>query len=160
MATLINEQIKAYEVLLTGLNGEKLGIFTREEAIKLARAQGVDLVCMSLMSSPPPCCFVAKGKGKEILQKQTISNKELEIKELRFTAQIEDHDYETKLRQADKLLRSGKAVLLVVKASGSKEASIAKTLLEQLVTDLKEVGSKNSGIQSGGKGSQVQLNPK
>ncbi|WCM62860.1 translation initiation factor IF-3 [Paenibacillus polymyxa] len=170
MAVLINEQIKADEVVLTGLAGEKLGVVSKSEALALARSQGVDLVCTSLMSSPPPCSLVAKGKGKALAQKETAANKNVgrvarnsgkeKVKELRFTAHIEEHDYDTKLRQADKHLRSGKPVQLVVKASGAKEASVAKAVLERLLVDLKEAGVKDTGIQTGGKGSQVKLNPR
>ncbi|KOS02916.1 MULTISPECIES: translation initiation factor IF-3 [Paenibacillus] len=170
MAVLINEQIKADEVVLTGLAGEKLGVVSKSEALAMARSQGVDLVCTSLMSSPPPCSLVAKGKGKALAQKETAANKNVgrvarnsgkeKVKELRFTAHIEEHDYDTKLRQADKHLRSGKPVQLVVKASGAKEASVAKAVLERLLVDLKEAGMKETGIQTGGKGSQVKLNPR
>lgn len=68
MAVLINEQIKAAEVELTGLKGEKLGTVSRTEALSKARDAGADLVCTSLMSSPPPCSLVAKGKGKAAAQ--------------------------------------------------------------------------------------------
>lgn len=170
VAVLINEQIKADEVVLTGLAGEKLGVVSKSEALAMARSQGVDLVCTSLMSSPPPCSLVAKGKGKALAQKETAANKNVgraarnsgkeKVKELRFTAHIEEHDYDTKLRQADKHLRSGKPVQLVVKASGAKEAPVAKAVLERLLVDLKEAGVKDTGIQTGGKGSQVKLNPR
>ncbi|ULO07686.1 translation initiation factor IF-3 [Paenibacillus sp. 19GGS1-52] len=170
MAVLINEQIKASEVVLTGLKGEKLGIVSRAEALAMARAVGVDLVCTSLMSSPPPCSLVAKGKGKATAQKEAAMHKtgagqakgggKEKLKELRFTAHIEEHDYDTKLRQADKHLRSGKPVQLVVKASNTKEALAAKGVLERLLADLKEAGIKDTGIQSGGKGSQVKVNPR
>ncbi|MNC33315.1 hypothetical protein D3C75_817040 [compost metagenome] len=49
---------------------------------------------------------------------------------------------------------------LVVQASGAKEAAAAKTVLERLVTDLKEAGVKETGLQTGGKGSKVKLNPR
>ncbi|MFT9369239.1 translation initiation factor IF-3 [Paenibacillus polymyxa] len=161
MAVLINEQIKADEVVLTGLSGENLGVVSKSEALAMARSKGVDVVCTSLMSSPPPCSLVAKGKGKALAQKKAAGNSGKEkVKELRFTAHIEDHDYDTKLRQADKQLRSGKPVQLVVKASGAKEAPVAKAVLERLLGDLKEVGVKETGIQTGGKGSQVKLNPR
>ncbi|MGZ0040390.1 translation initiation factor IF-3 [Paenibacillus ottowii] len=169
MAVLINEQIKADEVVLTGLSGENLGVVSKSEALAMARSQGADLVCTSLMSSPPPCSLVAKGKGKALVQKKAGASKtnngraasgKEKVKELRFTAHIEEHDYDTKLRQADKQLCSGKPVQLVVKAPGAKEAPIAKALLERLLGDLKEVGVKETGIQTGGKGSQVKLNPR
>ncbi|MFB5676765.1 translation initiation factor IF-3 [Paenibacillus terreus] len=174
MAVLINEQIRASEVMLTGVNGENLGVVSREEALAMARSQGLDLVCTSLMSSPPPCNLVAKGKGKALAQKKagktdsgTPAGKNAKgkstmekVKELRFTAHIEEHDYDTKLRQADKHLRSGKPVQLVVKATGAKEAAAAKAVLERLLADLKEAGVKETGIQTSGKGSQVKVNPR
>lgn len=172
MAVLINEQIKAFEVVLTGLKGEQLGIMSRTEALAIAKSAGADLVCTSLMSSPPPCSLMAKGKAKAAAQRETAARKSTagqpaggkgkpeKVKELRFTAHIEEHDYDTKLRQADKHLRSGKPVQLVVKASGAKEATAAKAVIERLVADLKEAGVKDTGIQSGGKGSQVKLNPR
>ncbi|MEK4519481.1 translation initiation factor IF-3 [Paenibacillus sp. FSL P2-0089] len=169
MAVLMNEQIKAAEVELTGLKGEKLGTVSRSEALSKARAAGADLVCTSLMSSPPPCSLVAKGKGKAAAQaarkdttrpQQGGGSTREKVKELRFTAHIEEHDYDTKLRQADKHLRSGKPVQLVVKSSGAKEAAAAKAVLERLVADLKEAGTKASGLQTSGKGAQVRVNPR
>lgn len=173
MAVLMNEQIRASEVLLTGLKGENIGIVTREEALAMARSSKADLVCTSLMSSPPPCSLMAKGKAKAAAQKESTaahkSGKQQQaggngrpekVKELRLTAHTEQHDYDTKLRQADKHLRSGKPVQLVVKASGAKEGAAARKVLEQLLSDLKEVGSKETGIQTSGKGSQVTLRPR
>ncbi|MEK3790045.1 translation initiation factor IF-3 [Paenibacillus sp. FSL K6-1230] len=172
MAVLINEQIRASEVLLTGLNGEAIGIVTREEALAMAKSKKVDLVCTSLMSSPPPCSLMAKGKAKATPQKESATarkgksqqaggnGRQEKVKELRFSAHIEQHDYDTKLRQADKHLRSGKPVQLVVKASGAKEGAAAKKVLELLLSELKEVGSKETGIQTSGKGSQVKLIPR
>ncbi|MFC3747333.1 translation initiation factor IF-3 [Paenibacillus sp. GCM10012306] len=172
MAVFINEQIRASEVDLTGLRGEKLGVISTKEALAMARAAGADLVCTSLMSSPPPCSLMPKGKGKAAAQKENSAARKADagrasgkgskekVKELRFTAHIEEHDYDTKLRQAEKHLRSGKPVQLVVKATGAKEAAAAKTVIERLVADLKEAGVKDTGIQTGGKGSQVKLNPR
>lgn len=171
MAVLINEQIRASEVVLTGLRGENIGIVSRSEALAMARSAGADLVCTSLMSSPPPCSLMAKGKAKAAAQKESAARKgdagrsagrgsKEKVKELRFTAHIEEHDYDTKLRQADKLLRSGKPVQCVVKASGAKEAAAAKAVLERLLADLTEVGVKETGIQTSGKGSQVKVNPR
>ena len=166
-AVLMNEQIRAAEVMLTGLHGEQLGVVSRSEALALAKAAGADLVCTSLMSSPPPCSLMAKGKAKAVAVRKPGASqggggdrRGEKAKELRFTAHIEEHDYDTKLRQADKHLRSGKSVQLVVKASGSKEAAAAKTVLERLLADLKEAGVKETGIQTSGKGAQVKVNPK
>ncbi|MBW7476063.1 translation initiation factor IF-3 [Paenibacillus oenotherae] len=159
---IMNEKIKASEVLLTGLNGENLGIVAREEALALARELKVDLVCTSLMSSPPPCKLIGRGAAKQDAQneKRAERRKEqpLKVKEIRLTANIEDHDYDTKLRQAEKLLQSGNAVQLVVKVQG-KEGQRAKELLERIVKELASSGTKETGIQLSGKQAAVRVNP-
>lgn len=59
-----NEKIKATEVQLTGLNGEDLGVMSTQEALLLAKRHKVDLVCLSLMTSPPPCKLIGAGAAK------------------------------------------------------------------------------------------------
>lgn len=159
---IMNEQIKASEVLLTGVNGESLGIVTRDEALVLARQLKLDLVCESLMSSPPPCKLISRGAAKQSasIAKQEARRKErlLKAKEIRLTPHIEEHDYDTKLRQCEKLLASGNAVDLVVRIQG-KEGPIAKALLEQLLKDLGGSGKKDTGIQVSGKQAAIRLLP-
>ena len=82
----------------------------------------------------------------------------MKVKEIRLTAGIEAHDYETKQRQAEKLLISGCAVQFVVKLQG-KEGPKAKELLEQMLKDLAANGTKATGIQVSGKQAAVQVNP-
>ncbi|GIO65390.1 translation initiation factor IF-3 [Paenibacillus sp. JTLBN-2024] len=156
---LMNEKIKATEVELTGLNGEPLGIMPTSEALAMAKKLKVDLVCTSLMSSPPPCKLIGAGDAKREKQQAKAAERGMKVKEIRLTPQIEEHDYETKLRQAEKTLKSGNAVLFVIRIKG-KEGAAAKELLEQLITDLKEAGTKTSGIQLSGKQASVQLNPR
>ncbi|SEO38555.1 translation initiation factor IF-3 [Paenibacillus sp. OV219] len=159
---IMDEKIKASEVLLTGLDGEDLGIVSREEALRMAKERGVSLVCTSLMSSPPPCKLISKGAAKQDASAQKREEKKkdqpLKAKEIRLTPHIEDHDYDTKLRQCEKLLASGNAVDLVVRIQG-KEGAKAKELLEQLVKDLAGSGKKETGIQLSGKQAAVKLLP-
>ncbi|GGG06417.1 translation initiation factor IF-3 [Paenibacillus abyssi] len=160
---MINEKIKASEVHLTGLRGEDLGIVDREEALQLAKKLKADLVCTSLMSSPPPCKLMARGAAKQQAQQEKRDEKKkagpVKEKEIRLTANIEQHDYDTKLRQADKLLTAGNSVKLVIRLQG-KEGPAAKAVLEQLIKDLAAVGTKASGIQLSGKQAMVQINPR
>ncbi|RAP74560.1 translation initiation factor IF-3 [Paenibacillus montanisoli] len=159
---VMNEQIKASEVLLTGLDGEDLGIVSREEALALAKQHKVDLICTSLMSSPPPCSLISRSAAKEqasaAKREERKKDQPLKAKEIRLTPQIEDHDYDTKLRQCEKLLASGNAVDLVVKVQG-KEGPKAKELLEQLLKDLAGSGKKETGIQLSGKQAAVRVLP-
>lgn len=154
-----NEKIKALEVELTGIHGENLGITPTAQALEMARRLKVDLVCTSLFSSPPPCRLVAVGTVKEERQQARKKDQPAKIKEIRLTPNIEEHDYETKKNQADKLLRSGHSVALVVRIQG-KEGPKAKALLEELTQELKEVGLKHTGIQVSGKQAMVQLDPR
>jgi len=159
---ILNEKIKASSVALSGLDGEDLGVVPTAEALALAKTLKADLVCLSLMSSPPPCRLMSRGaarqeadKDKQLARKREQPPK---VKEIRLTPQIEDHDYETKKNQAQRMLQAGDAVLFVVKAQG-KEGPQAKALLERLCGELKPYGVKLTGIQTSGKGAQVQLQP-
>jgi len=157
-----NEKIRASEVQLTGIHGEDLGVISTVEALSMAKKLKVDLICTSLFSSPPPCRLMKAGDAKqEVQQGKPKSGKQeqnTKVKEIRLTPQIEDHDYDTKKNQAHKLLQSGKAVLLVVRIQG-KEGPKAKELLERLLKDVIDVGSKQTGIQLSGKQAMVQVNP-
>ncbi|MBB6693421.1 translation initiation factor IF-3 [Cohnella xylanilytica] len=160
---IMNEQIKASEVLLTGTDGEDLGVVSRDEALALARKLKVDLVCTSLLSSPPPCRLVGRGAARDERNRERREERKREqpakVKEIRLTAHIEEHDYETKRRQADKLLAAGDAVQLTVKLTNAKEGPAAKELLERLTKDLSGVGKKETGIQVSGKQASVKINP-
>jgi translation initiation factor IF-3 len=158
---ILNEQIKASEVQLTGLQGENLGIVTRAEALALAKQFKVDLVCTSLMTSPPPCKLISRGAARQIVDqtnKKVRNNAVSKVKEIRLTANIEAHDYETKQNQAEKLLASGYGVQFVVKLQ-AKEGLKAKELLEQMLKSLASSGTKASGIQLSGKQAAVLVNP-
>ncbi|MEX2460722.1 MAG: translation initiation factor IF-3 [Paenibacillaceae bacterium] len=159
---ILNEQIKASEVQLTGLQGENMGVVSRAEAFALAKQFKVDLVCTSLMSSPPPCKLISRGAAKQSADQANSKLRKEDkpkVKEIRLTAHIEAHDYETKQRQAEKLLASGCAVQFVVKLQ-NKEGPKAKELLEQMLKDLASSGTKATGIQVSGKQAAVLVNPK
>ncbi|MDF2962472.1 MAG: infC [Paenibacillus sp.] len=155
---IMNEKIKASEVQLTGINGEDLGIVPTSEALSLAKKLKVDLVCTSLMTSPPPCRLIGAAAAKQEAQQERKKEHKPKLKEIRLTPQIEDHDYETKKQQAERILKSGDAVLLVV-SIGGKEGDKAKELLEGLLKDLSQAGRKKTGIQLSGKQAAVQLDP-
>lgn len=155
---LTNEKIKASEVLLTGINGEDLGVVPTSEALALARKLKVDLVCTSLMSSPPPCKLIGAGTAKKEAQQAQKRERGPKLKELRLTPQIEEHDYDTKKQQAERILKSGDSVLLVVRIQG-KEGPRAKELLESMLKDLSPFGVRKTGIQLSGKQAAVQLDP-
>ena len=154
----MNEKIRASEVLLTGLSGEDLGVVRTSEALAMAKKLKVDLVCDSLLSSPPPCRLVGADAAKREAQQAKKREREPKIKELRLTPAIEAHDYDTKRQQAERILSGGDSALLVVRIQG-KEGPKAKGLLEELLRDLKSVGRPRTGIQLSGKQAAVQVDP-
>ena len=159
---IMNEKIKAAEILLTGVNGEDLGIVSTKEALRLAKELQVDLVCQSLASSPPPCQLVKKTdfqkQQDKAKQKERKQEKGAKLKEIRLGAFIEEHDYDTKRRQAERILKGGDAVQLTVRLE-KKETQAAKELVEQLMRELAHVGRQEKGIQVSGKQVIVCINP-
>lgn len=159
---IMNEKIKASEVLLTGLNGEDLGIRSTKEALQMAKEHKVDLVCLSLSSSPPPCQLVRRADFKQQTEKQRQLERKAEkgfkTKEIRLSEQIEDHDYDTKRRQAERILSSGDAVQIKILLEGKKNDT-AKVLAQQLVNDLKHCGKQEKGFQVSGKQIIIEIHP-
>ncbi|KNB73041.1 translation initiation factor IF-3 [Brevibacillus reuszeri] len=151
---IMNEKIKAEEVQLTGIQGEDLGIVPTKKALQMAKELRVDLVCISLLSSPPLCQLVGSSDYKQQVNKESAKNKKVEkgvkVKEIRLSAFIEDHDYDTKKRQAERILSSGDCVQLIVRLE-KKESKEAKQLVEQLVRDLSHCSKQDKGIQVSGK---------
>lgn len=160
---IMDEQIKASEVLLTGLDGEDLGIVSREEALRMAKERRVSLVCTSLMTSPPPCKLIGAGAARQEKQqekkKAAKSPDKRKVKEIRLTLQMEDHDRETKQSQAERILTKGDSVKFVIQVHGAKEGTAGKEWAEQLCKSLAEYGSKTTGVQVSGKQVVVQLDP-
>lgn len=156
MALIMNEKIKAVEVELLDLEGNLLGELPTAKALQMAKEQQADLVCINMMQSPPRCQLIARGKAKTAIKPGSDTPKK--SKEIRLTPTIEQHDYETKLKQCEKLLTSGHPVDLVIKLSG-KQGPIAKELLQQIINDLKSAGKPASGIQLSGKQAAVTINP-
>jgi translation initiation factor IF-3 len=156
---IMNEKIKAAEVQLTGVDGESLGIVATTEALAMAKRLKVDLVCLSLYESPPPCRLVRASAAKQEEQQAKKKERAAKVKEMRLTPHIEEHDYDTKQRQAERHLREGDAVLFVVRIQGKQEGAEAKKLLETLLKSLNTCGRPATGIQLSGKQAAVQVNP-
>lgn len=159
-----NEKIKAAEVALTGLNGEDLGIVSTREALALAKQHKVDLVCMSLMTSPPPCRLIGAGAARQEAEQEKKkagkSPDKRKVKEIRLNLQMEDHDRDVKQTQAERILKNGDSVKLVIQVKGGKEGTAGKEWAEQLCKSLAEFGSPATGIQVSGKQVAVQIDPR
>lgn len=103
---MINEQIRAREVRLVGANGDQLGIKSRNDALDLAAGLNLDLVLVAPNAKPPVCRIMDYGKFRFEQQKkekeQRKNQKVISMKEVRLSPTIDEHDFNTKLRNAVK----------------------------------------------------------
>src|SRR5215213_1035005 len=117
----INNFIRVPQVRLVGDNVE-MGVYTTPEALKMAQAQQLDLVEISPNADPPVCKIIdynkflydQKKKAKEMKAKSKAS----EVKEIRFTSNTDDHDFDFKSKHAEKFLKDGNKVKAYVQFKG------------------------------------------
>jgi translation initiation factor IF-3 len=122
----INHFIRVPQVRLVGDNVE-VGVYPTQEAMKMAQAQQLDLVEISPNADPPVCKIIdynkflydKKKKEKEMKAKSKAS----EVKEIRFTSNTDDHDFDFKSKHAEKFLKDGNKVKAYVPSSSRKEES-------------------------------------
>ncbi|MBR6354838.1 MAG: translation initiation factor IF-3 [Paludibacteraceae bacterium] len=166
MPNRINDKIHGVkEVRLVGDNVEQ-GIYPFEVAMRMADDQNLDLVEISASAVPPVCRildyqkFLYQKKRKEKEQKQ--NSKKIEIKEIRFGPQTDDHDYNFKLKHAEGFLKDGNKVKAYVFFRGRsilfKEQG--ELLLARFCNDLSEVGKPEAMPKLEGKRMIVMLTPK
>ena len=120
--TQINEEIRASEVRLINENGEMVGIVSIDEALSKAESADLDLVNISPNAVPPVCKILDYGKYRYEQQKKEKNAKKnqrvTEIKEIRLSASIEEHDITVKAKAASKFLQDGDKVKVSLRFRG------------------------------------------
>ena len=141
----INGQIRAKEVQLISDDGQKMGIVPLSRALELAGDKKLDLVLVSPNSAVPVCKIMNYGKYKfEQAKKEKEAKKKqkvLEVKELRVTPNIEEHDFGFKSKNARKFLEDGNKVKITVRFRG-RELNYVKqgeTVLNQFIEVLSDI---------------------
>ena len=166
MPNRINDAIRGVdEVRLVGDNVEQ-GIYSFREAMRIADDLNLDLVEISPSAVPPVCRvidyqkFLYQKKRKEKEQKQ--NSKKIEVKEIRFGPQTDDHDYNFKLRHAQEFLKDGNKVKAYVFFRGRsivfKEQG--ELLLARFAADLAEYGKPDNVPNLEGKRMIMFVSPK
>lgn len=141
--TLINGEIRAKELRVIGDNGEQIGVKSLQDALTIAESFDLDLVLVSPQANPPVARIMDYGKYRYELQKkekeQRKNQKTINVKEVRLSPTIDDHDYETKLRQAIKFLEKGDKVKATIKFRGRSitHKDIGLQVLEDFIEDTK-----------------------
>lgn len=141
----INQQIRVPTVRLIGEEDEQLGLKSLEDAMKLAQEAGLDLVEVAPKANPPVCKILDYGKHlyrqNKIEQKHKKMQKTSEMKGIRLSLRIDQHDLETKIRQAKRFLedRNSVKVMMVFRGREAAHADLAKTKLDFFVESLKDI---------------------
>jgi translation initiation factor IF-3 len=163
--TRVNERIRIREVRLIDDEGNQVGIIATRDALEMARQKGLDLVEVAPNAVPPVCRLMDYGKFRyEQSRKERDSRKNqhvVELKEVRIRPKIDDHDLETKGRQASKFLDHGDKVKLTVLFRGREMAhpDIGKGLLDQLIELLKPHGTVEQTPRLEGRAMTAIMNP-
>lgn len=161
----MNERIRIREVRLIDEEGQQVGIIPTRDALEMARQRGLDLVEVAPNAIPPVCRLMDYGKYRyEQSRKERESRRHqhvIELKEVRIRPKIDDHDLETKGRQAAKFLDGGDKVKLTVLFRGREMAhpDIGKGLLDQLADQLRPHGAIEQPARMEGRTMTMILNP-
>lgn len=142
---LINEEIRAREVRLIGTDGEQIGIKPIKEALQMAQDLNLDLVNIAPTAVPPVCRIMDYGKFKfeqSKKDKEARKNQKIvQIKEIRLSATIDEHDFQTKLRNCVKFLEHGDKVKVSIRFRGREitHMEIGQAVLEKLAKQVENI---------------------
>ena len=160
----INEQIRVREVRIVGDDGST--VVPTQQALEMAREEGVDLVEISPNAQPPVCRLIDYSKflyqQKKRMKEMKAKQVKVEVKEIRFGPQTDEHDYQFKLKHARGFLEEGNKVRAYVFFRGRsilfKEQG--EVLLLRFANDLEEVGKVEGMPSLEGKKMFLYLAPK
>lgn len=162
---LVNERIRFKEVLVIGPEGEQLGILTRDEALTRAESYELDLLCVSPNANPPVCKILDYGRYRYEQQKRAREAKKrqhvTQVKSLRLSPVIEEHDFNTKLRHARKWLESGHKVKVDMRFRGRMmtRVEVGRKTMDQFIEDTKDLGSAENRPKLEGNTMSVTISP-
>lgn len=141
----VNDQIRAREVLVISENGERLGVFNLRDALRIAADRGLDLVEVAPLARPPVCRLMDYGKYKyeqskrerEARKKQKV----VDIKEIKMRPAIEDHDFEVRVKAAERFLKDGDKIKATIMFRGREivHADLGKAVLDRLYERVKDL---------------------
>ncbi|MDK2798597.1 MAG: translation initiation factor [Clostridiales bacterium] len=163
---MINEEIRDKEIRLIDTDGSQLGIMSAKEAQKIANSKNLDLVKIAPQAKPPVCRIMDYGKYKfELAKKEKEARKKqhvVNVKEVRISPSIEEHDFNTKVTHAVKFLQSGDKVKVTVRFRGRevRHSSLGESLLEKFANSVSEVGVVEKKPKLEGKNMAMFLAPK
>ena len=140
-----NERIRAKEIRVIDEEGQ-VGVMTPQEALRVARDRGLDLVEVAPTAIPPVCKIIDFGKYLYEQKKRQHEAKKkqvtIEVKEIKFRPATDQHDYNFKMKHAREILQDGNKVKATIRFKGREitHKELGAALLDRLTTDLLEYG--------------------
>jgi len=141
-----NERIRAPQVQVISSDGKNLGTLSTQEAIGIAKQEGLDLIEISPNANPPVCKIIDIGKYKYDLQKKAHKAKKkqkiMHLKEIKLRPVTEIHDYNFKIKNAQKFLSKGDKVKFTVQFRGREmqHTNLGYELMKRITNDTASLG--------------------
>ena len=142
----INDRIRALEVQVISSDGKNLGTLAIKNAIEIAKQEGLDLIEISPKANPPVCKIIDVGKYRYGLQKKANKAKKkqkiVNLKEIKLRPVTEIHDYNFKIKNAQRFLEKGDKVKFTVKFKGREmqHTHLGNKLMDRIIVDVTNVG--------------------
>ena len=163
---MINEEIRDREVRLIDENGDQLGVVTNQVAQSLAEERGLDLVKIAPQATPPVCKLMDYGKYRfelsEREKEQRKNQKTIDIKEVRLSATIDQHDLEVKAKNCIKFLTGGDKVKVSIRFRGRQatHGEIGLQVMDDFFALVKEAGVIDRPAKQEGRNMFMVLSPR
>ena len=163
---MINDEIRDKEVRLIDSDGSQLGIVSSKDAKQIAYEKNLDLVKIAPKATPPVCRIMDYGKYKfEAAKKEKEARKNqktVDVKEIRLSPSIDDHDFNTKLNHAIKFLKGGDRVKVSVRFRGRElhHAQLGEEILKKFAAGVEEVGTVDKMPKLEGRFMNMFVSPK
>ena len=150
-----NEQIRTPQIRLIGASGDMVGIVTPQEALLKAQEEGLDLVEVAAQAKPPVCRIMDLGKYLYSLSKKEKESRKKQktvyVKEVKMTPKIDEHDYQTKLRNSRRFIERGDKVKLTMFFRGREitHADLGRKIVARFSQDLSDVAEieRDGGLE-------------
>tara|TARA_Y100000741_G_scaffold185948_1_gene141329 strand:+ start:34 stop:579 length:546 start_codon:yes stop_codon:yes gene_type:complete len=141
-----NNRITSPDVQVIGSDGQNLGILNLNDAINRAKDVGLDLIEIAPNTKPPVCKIMDMGKFKYDAQKKANKakkkQKKIELKEIKLRPVTEIHDYNFKIKNAQKFLTKGDKVKFTIRFKGREfqHSSLGNDLMDKIKQDIEQIG--------------------
>ena len=160
-----NNRINSPEVQVIASNGENLGILNTNQAIAMAKEEGLDLIEIAPKANPPVCKIIDMGKFKYDAQKKANKAKKKQkivlLKEIKLRPVTEAHDYDFKVKNAKKFIMKGDKVKFTIRFKGRElqHSHLGNELMNKIKEDMKDVGKVEMQPKFEGKQMTMVIQP-